>query len=499
MDYLINNEKLITEWDWEKNNELGLSPNRLTLGSNKKAAWVCKEGHKWVATINNRALKSSGCPYCSGRLPIMGETDLATINPKLATEWHPIKNGALTPSDVTIMSSKKVWWKCSRCNCEWQATIYSRRLSSCPECAKKNGATKRSVPKQGQSCGEKYPELVKEWHPIKNHKLTIYDVSSSSGKKVWWKCERGHEWKAAVYTRTSGSGCPHCIKELHTSFPEQAIFFYCNKIAEAINRDTSFGKEIDIYIPQHRIAIEYNGKYWHKNRKLSDDNKISFFKAIGLRTITIIESNIDEVDGDIIYYKYQKSLTWCIIQLFNLIGIEYEDVDVERDMCKIYSQYILLQKENSLGTLYPRIAEEWHPTKNMDLSPYLITAKSSKKVWWVCKKCGHEWQSIVANRTKHNNGCPNCKLNKMEKNIYCPELNSVFKSAKNIEGQYKHVICCCRGKRKSAGKHPITGEPLHWHYLYDQTRKDGTIIPGAITLGLITEEEALAQLTQQND
>jgi hypothetical protein len=55
------------------------------------------------------------------------------------------------------------------------------------------------------------------------------------------------------------------------------------------------------------------------------------------------------------------------------------------------------------------------------------------------------------------------------------------------------------GRRESAGKHPITREPLHWYYIYDQTRKDGTIIPGAITLGLITEAEALAQLNAQQN
>lgn len=54
------------------------------------------------------------------------------------------------------------------------------------------------------------------------------------------------------------------------------------------------------------------------------------------------------------------------------------------------------------------------------------------------------------------------------------------------------IIRCCQGERKTSGGY-------RWYYLYDQTQKDGTIIPGAITLGLITEEEALTQLTQQND
>lgn len=35
---------------------------------------------------------------------------------------------------------------------------------------------------------------------------------------------------------------------------------------------------------------------------------------------------------------------------------------------------------------------------------------------------------------------------------------------------------------------------MHWYYLYDTTKKDGTHIDGAITLGLISEKDALKQL-----
>ena len=38
---------------------------------------------------------------------------LATAYPELAKQWNNDRNGALTPWDVTIGSSKKVWWKCS--------------------------------------------------------------------------------------------------------------------------------------------------------------------------------------------------------------------------------------------------------------------------------------------------------------------------------------------------------------------------------------------------
>ncbi len=61
--YLIDNPTLMAEWNWEKNNELGLDPKALTCGSHAKVWWKCDKGHEWKATIVNRN-KGRGCPIC---------------------------------------------------------------------------------------------------------------------------------------------------------------------------------------------------------------------------------------------------------------------------------------------------------------------------------------------------------------------------------------------------------------------------------------------------
>jgi len=77
--------------------------------------------------------------------------------------------------------------------------------------------------------------------------------------------------------------------------------------------------------------------------------------------------------------------------------------------------------------------------------------------------------------------------------VYCVELNEIFWGQQEAVEKYGFNRCCigdcCRGKQKTAGKHPVTGEPLLWKYVYDQEKQDGVIIPGAITLGYITEEQ----------
>tara|TARA_B100002003_G_C13687805_1_gene346897 strand:- start:95 stop:469 length:375 start_codon:yes stop_codon:yes gene_type:complete len=59
----------------------------------------------------------------------------------------------------------------------------------------------------------KNPELIEEWHPTRNGDLTPDQVTPGSNRKVWWRCSRGHEWKAVVNDRTRGTGCPFCNRE----------------------------------------------------------------------------------------------------------------------------------------------------------------------------------------------------------------------------------------------------------------------------------------------
>ena len=84
----------------------------------------------------------SGCGYCSTPIKHIGLSNcLATKNPKLALEWHPIKNGDLTPYDVSCGTTKEVWWKCKECGHEWKMKIAKRngRGDGCPECNKSKG------------------------------------------------------------------------------------------------------------------------------------------------------------------------------------------------------------------------------------------------------------------------------------------------------------------------------------------------------------------------
>jgi len=268
----VKNPKLAKQWHPTKNGEL--TPNDVTISSGKKVWWQCKKGHEWQAIIASRA-NGNGCPFCSGRYA-SADNCLQTLNPKLAKQWHLTKNANLTPNEVTTGSSKKVWWQCKKGH-EWQAGISSRTNGNgCPYCSGRYASADNCL----QTLN---PELAKQWHTTKNGELTPNDVTISSGKKVWWKCKKGHEWQASIAHRSNGKNCPFCS-----------------------------GKRV------------------------------------------------------------------CV--------------------------------DNSLHTFDQELSKQWHPTKNGDLTSNDVTAGSSKKVWWQCKK-GHEWQGRISHRA-NGIGCPVCSQGK---------------------------------------------------------------------------------------
>ncbi len=73
-------------------------------------------------------------------------------------------------------------------------------------------------------------------------------------------------------------------------------------------------------------------------------------------------------------------------------------------------------KTNSLQSLFPEIAAEWHSGKNGKLKPEHVLPKSSRTVWWQCPIVRqHQWQTRISNRTANRTGCPFCAGSKPSK------------------------------------------------------------------------------------
>ena len=61
------------------------------------------------------------------------------------------------------------------------------------------------------------------------------------------------------------------------------------------------------------------------------------------------------------------------------------------------------------------------------------------------------------------------KINNKPRRIYCIELDKIYNSIREAEKELNisrtNIIKACKDINKSAGKHPVTKEKLHWRYL----------------------------------
>lgn len=221
--------ELAEQWDYDKNKPL--VPKQVHSGSDKKVGWICSLKHHWDASIRKRVTEKTGCPECSNRKTNF-EKSLLTLYPDLAKEWHPSMNGKLTPGEVVPGSSIRVWWICKNNSLHkpWQTQVRYRVSGSiCPYCTNKKIDIINSIATTN-------PELVTEWHSVKNGILKPESFSSGSDKIIWWLCskDKSHEWAATIDSRTKGRGCRFCNK----GWTVENIRLFVNSIRDHIGTFT---------------------------------------------------------------------------------------------------------------------------------------------------------------------------------------------------------------------------------------------------------------------
>ena len=340
------------------------------------------------------------------------ERILGNRHPHLVEEWHPTKNGDLTPFDVTFGEGRMVWWLCSKCGYEWDALISNRSNGKgCPACSGK-------VVTERNNLGINYPHLAKEWHPTKNGKLTPYDVPFGRNEKAWWLCSKcSYEWDASICNRSNGRGCPKCNSYGGTSRPEKIIAYYFSKCTEVETQYKLPGTKmlLDVYLPSMKVGIEYDGEWSHQEIE-KDIRKDKSCKKLGIQLYRIREIGCPELNSTSIVHHVNPRKDYAelqeIIKLLvkNLFRKEL-DINIYRDRCEIDELSLRDYKQRSLEAKRPELCKEWHPTKNGERMPKHFPYKSDSYVWWKCNECEHEWEANIKNRS-NGKGCPECAKKK---------------------------------------------------------------------------------------
>ena len=108
-----SDDPVMMEFDHSRNQEAGLDPDNITLGSNKKVHWVCSncpkgQPHLYMASPKSRFSRKTGCPYCSSVKACVCNS-LQSLYPALALEWDTARNG-VGPDQILAWSNKSAYW-----------------------------------------------------------------------------------------------------------------------------------------------------------------------------------------------------------------------------------------------------------------------------------------------------------------------------------------------------------------------------------------------------
>ena len=426
------------EWHPSKNAEL--TPSNVTAYSQKKVWWLCPMGHSYEQTVERRVRRGSACYYCSGHKVLKGFNDLASVNPSLAVEWHPSKNAPLTPYEVTAGSGKRVWWLCPIGH-EYQATIHDRNTDNtqCPIC---NLRVQTSFPEQATFfyVHKLYSNAINKYKPafLGSMELDIYIPSIHTGIEFdganWHQSDEQYERDIRKYKLCQENHVKLIrIKEKNTrNWVDNAqtadVVYTISKVKKTGELETVLKVILDSIDASSNMWTRTDPRHIHSQIDVNIERDrpqiLGYLTSID-NSLAILRPDVaskwdyvknQDLTPDMFTVSSNEIIWWkcpdcghewkCSINSMTRKGRFGCAECSKKHRGRSFTQGVV-KKVGSLAETMPELAKEWHPIKNGDLTPNDITAGKFKPVWWLCPKCGYEWQASPNNR-KRGIGCPCC-------------------------------------------------------------------------------------------
>ena len=334
------------EWDFEKNT---IAPDTIPPTYRKKLWWICPNGHSYQSLPGNKVYHTGGdCPYCSSQ-KLCREISLGYLNPELAKEWHPTKNGDLTPFDVFANTNQYIWWLCPTCGHEWRAKGSNRNANKrgCPRCANYRSS---SVPEQllFRTIKKHYPDAINR-HRIEKDEIYVF------------------------------------VPSLNIGFEYDGQRFHNEK---------KLPKDIA------------------KTKRLIDSGITLYrFREDNCPDIEVSDCTVIKVKYTPEYEDFEIKLEALLAELSTKdikvdFGAEINDVRATLDCLPYEKSFAASEEQKRKDGIAP--VALWDYEANAPLTPEMVTPKSAKRVNWICPtNPDHKWNGTVAS-VSNGFGCKEC-------------------------------------------------------------------------------------------
>lgn len=263
-DALTAQPRLKEIWNTELNSS---TPENYTRQHAAKV-WIncskCRQTN--LRKVSDAVNSPFSCVVCSGKKAAPGKG--LSSSRSLMKTWDP-SNG-LDPETIPLNSTLIAKWICDRGHRWTVAIVHRAKLGwGCPYCSGQR------VLKGFNDLATTFPELAQQVSP--RSKLSANEVSKSSWRELLWECPKcSIEFSLPVVQRYDAKTgrirlCSKCSRK-RISYGEVEVYEFVRAIRpDAIlgaRRVLSGAKELDIYVPSLKIAIEFNGDYWHSDKVL---------------------------------------------------------------------------------------------------------------------------------------------------------------------------------------------------------------------------------------
>ena len=337
-----------TYWHPTKNGDL--TPDNVGVRSEKIAWFRCPNdpSHDHQARVKNKTLVADrcdgrwGCPLCSGYYLGSPRDSLASKQPEIAKDWHPTKNGNLTPQNIRPSSNQKVWWHCERGHVyELEPNQRVNAKRGCPDCSRYGYGSSQEL--------RIYCEL-KSLFPdtcfrqkIQGKEIDVFVPS----------IKLGVEYDSAFY---------HRDKDNEDQAKNSLMESLGLNVIRVRERPLDQISSLDVITPTRQLSKK------DMNRLLES------VAAVCAMDENLLASYLSEND----FINNENFASY----------ISYSDRPIP---------------ENSLAEKFPEIAAQWDYEKNAPLTPYDFSHGSKYRAWWLCDN-GHSFDASINSQTYHSGG-----------------------------------------------------------------------------------------------
>lgn len=323
--------------------------------------------------------------------------------------WDPERNGTINPDNAGF-SGDLIWYICNKCKNPFPLAYSNVNINPtmdisdthCPFCGINSTITT----------------------DIQNTKEIVHNNTKEINNKKFI-CEIcGKHWDFNISEKYK-KGCPNCIRRRQTSIPEQLIYVSLKRFfPHTINRYKCGRDEIDVYVPELNIGMEYDGQQYHTNDNAENDiSKSNRIIANGIKLIRFRESGCPKISIsnceciDVIYSAthtdLEKKLLYALSKLHinTRLAIPFHkiihNVAAVINLVPYEQSFAAFQKVNGISRAL------WDYASNAPLKPEMVTPFSDKIVSWICpNNPKHRWKNTVKS-VSLGYGCRKCSPRKL--------------------------------------------------------------------------------------